>query len=160
MDDTIKDPVCGMWVSRDSLALEYLRIHYAFCSQQCQDRFRSNPHLYIGVPGKQAPAQQGVEVIKRRRFQLEQPLTDTQAAGLVEALGGLMGIRDTQVSGNAISITYDLLQVTADQIEARMGEIGMNMGAGWAERLQRGFIHYLEECELGNLEVTPHPGQH
>jgi len=160
MDDTLKDPVCGMTVSRDSFALDYLGIHYAFCSQQCQDRFRANPHLYVGVPGEKAPKQQGVEVIKRRRFQLEQPLTDTEAASLAEALGAMMGIRHTEVSGNMVTITYDLLQATAEQIAARMGEIGLNMGGGWAERLQQGFVHYLEESELDSMEVAPRPHHH
>ena len=36
----------------------------------------------------------------------------------------------------------------------------MRLGSGWAERLQRGFVHYSEECEVGNLEVTPHPGHY
>jgi YHS domain-containing protein len=160
MDDNVKDPVCGMQVSRDSFAMEHLGIHYAFCSQRCQDRFTANPHLYIGLPGQKAPVQRGMESIKRRRFVLEQPLTAAEAASLAEALGSLMGIRHTDVAGNAVTITYDLLQTTADQIAARMGEIGLNMGAGWAERLQRGFINYLEECELDSLEVAPRRGHH
>ena len=160
MDDTLKDPVCGMTVSRDSFALDYLGIHYAFCSRQCQDRFRANPHLYVGVPGEKAPKQQGVEIIKRRRFRLDQFLTDAEAASLVAALGAMMGIRHTEIEGNTVTITYDLLQSTAEQIAARMGEIGLNMGNGWAERLQRGFVHYLEESELDSMEVTPHPPHH
>ncbi len=160
MDDTIEDPVCGMQVSRDSFAMEHLGIHYAFCSQQCQDRFKANPHLYIGVPGKQAPKQKGLEVIKQRRFRLEQPLTDEEAAILAKELGAMMGIQSMEVTGDTLSITYDLLQATAEQIEARIGEVGGLLGTEWAERLQRGFVHYIEECEAGNLEVTPHRGHH
>ena len=160
MDDTIEDPVCGMQVSRDSFAIEHLGIHYAFCSQQCQDRFEANPHLYIGVPGEQAPKQKGLEIVKQRRFRLEQPLTNEEAAILVKELGAMMGIRSMEVTGDTISITYDLLQATAEQIEVRIGEVGGLLGTGWAERLQRGFVHYVEECEAGNLEVTPHRGHH
>jgi YHS domain-containing protein len=160
LDDIIKDPVCGMQVGRDSFPLDHLGIHYAFCSRQCQDRFRANPHLYIGLPGEPAPKQQGQEVIKRRRFRLEQPLTDAEAARLAEALGGFMGIMQTEIAGNTVIITYDLLQASAEQITTRMGEIGLSMGAGWAERLQQGFIHALEECELDSLEVAPRPGHH
>jgi YHS domain-containing protein len=158
MDDTIEDPVCGMQVSRDSFAMEHLGIHYAFCSQQCQDRFKANPHLYIGVPGEQAPKQKGLEIVKQRRFRLEQPLTDEEAAILVKELGAMMGIKSMEVTGDTISITYDLLQATAEQIEARIGEVGGLLGTGWAERLQRGFVHYIEECEAGNLEATPYRG--
>jgi YHS domain-containing protein len=160
MDDIIEDPVCGMQVSRDSFAMLHQGIQYAFCSQQCQDRFKANPHLYIGVPGKQAPKQQGLEIVKLRRFRLEQLLTDEAAAILVKELSAMMGIKSMMVAGDTISITYDLLQATAGQIEARIGEVGGLLGTGWAERLQRGFVHYLEECEAGNLEVTPNPGHH
>jgi hypothetical protein len=55
--------------------------------------------------------------------------------------------------GNTVTLTYDLIQVTADQLEAKMVEVGAKLGAGWVERLRRGFVHYMEECELGNLEV-------
>lgn len=158
MEDKTEDPVCGMRVSRDAFAVEHLGIHYAFCSQQCQDRFKANPHLYVGAPGKQAPRQKGQEIIKQRRFRLEQPLTDAQATVLVEALGSMMGIKRLEVTGDTIAIRYDLLQATAEQIEARIGQAGMLLGTGWAERLQRGFVHYAEECEVGNLEVTSHRG--
>jgi hypothetical protein len=52
------------------------------------------------------------------------------------------------------------LQATAEQIMTTHGEIGLSLGAGWAERLQQGFIHALEECELDSLEVAPRPGRH
>lgn len=160
MKDSTVDPVCGMQVSPDAFPVEHLGIHYAFCSRQCHDRFKANPHLYIGAPGQQAPAQQGVEILKQRRFRLEQPLTDAEAAILVDELAAMMGIRRVEITGDTVAIVYDLLQATAAQIEARIGQAGMRLGTGWAERLQRGFVHYFEECEVGNLEVTPHPGHH
>lgn len=91
---------------------------------------------------------------------MKQPLTDEAAAILVKELSAMVGIKSMMVAGDTISITYDLLQATAGQIEARIGEVGGLLGTGWAERLQRGFVHYLEECEAGNLEVTPNPGHH
>lgn len=160
MDDSTKDPVCGMHVTRDSFALEHQGIHYAFCSQQCRDRFKANPHLYIGVPGKKAPKQKGLEIVKQRRFSLDQPLTDAEAAILMKGLGAMMGIKQVVVKGNTIAITYDLIQATAEQIEASIGQVGIQLGTGWRERLQRGFIHYVDECEVGNLEVAPHQGHH
>lgn len=149
------DPVCGMQVSSNTLTIEYLGADYFFCSQQCLDRFQANPHLYIGVPGEPAPKQKGMKVIKRRRFRLEQALTDAEASTLIQELSAMMGIKHIAITGNTVAISYDLLQATAEQIEARMGHIGMHLGAGLGERLQRGFVHYLEECEVGNLEVTP-----
>ncbi|BBP02327.1 YHS domain-containing protein [Sulfuriferula nivalis] len=157
MNDDTNDPVCGMLVKPDSFAMEYLDIHYAFCSQQCRDRFCANPRLYVGVPGEEAPKQKGMEVIKQRRFRLDRELTGAEALLLEEELSVMMGIRQIVVAGDTINITYDLLLVTAEQIEACVEQAGMHLGTGWGERLQRGFIHDFEEIEIDSLEVRPRP---
>jgi len=79
MNDSTRDSVFGMQVSRDSFAMEHLGIHCASRSQPCQDRFKVNPHMHVGVPGEKAPNQKGMEIIKRRCFRLEQALTDAEA---------------------------------------------------------------------------------
>jgi len=154
------DPVCGMQVNSGSFGLEHLGIRYAFCSRQCQDRFKDNPHLYIGTPGEKAPKQKGLEIIKQRRFRLGRALNDSQAAMLNDELSAMMGIKHIEVSGDTVAIRYDLLQVTAEQIESRIGQVGLQLGDGWAGRLQRGFIHFIEETEMDSLEVKPHSGHH
>jgi YHS domain-containing protein len=157
MSTPVKDPVCGMDVAPAQLETIYEGIHYAFCSEQCRQRFVANPHLYIGVPGEKAPKQKGVELFKRRRFQLDTPLAAHDAVVLAEALGAMMGVKAIVIQDdNMVTITYDLLQATADQLEAKMGEVGVKLGEGWAERLRRGFVHYMEECEVENLEVNSH----
>ena len=159
MSVMVKDPVCGMDVAPTQLETVYEGIHYAFCSEQCRQRFIANPHLYIGVPGEKAPRQKGVELLKRRRFQLEMPISPQQAAVLAEALGAMMGVKEVDIrDDNTVTITYDLLQATADQLEVKMAEVGAKLGEGWADRLRRGFVHYLEECEVVNLEVHPRHG--
>lgn len=159
MRATVKDPVCGMEVAPAQLETVYEGLHYAFCSEQCRQRFAANPHLYIGVPGEKAARQKGVELFKRRRFQLDTPLAAQDAEILAKELGAMMGVKAIEIEdGNTVAITYDLIQATADQLEAKMAEVGAKLGAGWAERLRRGFVHYMEECEVGNLEVHPHPG--
>ncbi|MDP1645382.1 MAG: YHS domain-containing protein [Thiobacillus sp.] len=159
MSATVKDPVCGMEVAPAQLETIYEGLHYAFCSEQCQQRFVANPHLYIGVPGEKAPKQKGVELFKRRRFQLDTPLAPHDAVILTDELGAMMGVKAIDIQDdNTVTITYDLLQATADQLEAKMVEVGARLGAGWAERLRRSFVHYMEECETGNLEVHPHHG--
>jgi len=160
MSESTKDPVCDMQVSPDSYALEHLGMHYAFCSMQCQDRFKANPYLYVGVPGQMAPKHQGMEVLKQRRFHFEQPMSDTDASILAEALGAMMGIKHVEVAGDIVSINYDLLMATAEQIEERIGQVGLRLGTEWPARLQRGFVHYLEDVEVESLEVKPHSGQH
>ncbi|MDT3706232.1 MAG: YHS domain-containing protein [Thiobacillus sp.] len=159
MSATVKDPVCGMEVAPAQFETIYEGLHYAFCSEQCRQRFAANPHLYVGVPGEKAPGQKGVELLKRRRFQLDAPLDAPDSAVLTEALGAMMGVKAVEIGdGNTVAITYDLIQATADQLEAKMAEVGARLGEGWAERLRRGFVHYMEETEVGNLEVHPHHG--
>ena len=155
----VRDPVCGMSVSPTQFETIFEGIHYAFCSAQCRERFVANPHLYIGMPGEKAPKQKGVELFKQRRFQLDTPLTSQDAAMLAEALGAMMGVKAIEIQGDVtVTITYDLLQTTASQLEAKMVEVGAKLGDGWSERLRRSFVHYIEECEVENLEVHPRHG--
>ena len=97
----------------------------------------------------------GMAVIKQRRFVLDRPLSAAGASLLGEELRSMMGIQVVDIQGDTVTITYDLIQATAEQLEAKMVEVGMKLGEGWAERLRRGFVHYLEECEVGSLEVDP-----
>jgi YHS domain-containing protein len=150
----MRDPVCGMMVHTLDHVVDYKGIHFAFCSEQCKERFLANPHLYIGKPGGQpAPRQEGKEAIKKRRLHLAQPLTSNDIKTLTSELQAMMGIKQVHAHGDRVEIVYDLLQATAGQIETRLGDIGLQLGEGWAERLKRAFIHYEEECEVENLEV-------
>ena len=153
-----KDVVCGMQVDAGNNLHTYLGVSYSFCSKQCQERFQDNPHLYIGMPGQKAPKQQGLSVIKQRRLRLAQPLSPSQAKMLSDALQAMMGIQSISVEGDCVVIAYDLLQATVEQIEEKLAEIGVQIGARLAERLRRAFVHYEEECEVGNLEV--HENKH
>lgn len=148
-----KDVVCGMQVNKGDREIMYQGIPYSFCSQQCRERFLENPHLYIGVPGHKAPKQQGLSVIKQRRLRLAQPLTPSQTKTLSDAVQAMMGIRSVSIEGDKVMIEYDLLQATAEQIEEKLIKVGVQLGDGLAERLRRAFVHYEEECEVGNLEV-------
>lgn len=147
------DPVCGAEVPSHQNETVYLGIHYAFCSQQCSDRFVAHPHLYVGLPGRKAPKQEGVEVLKRRRLHLAGALSSDQALLLSDALATMMGVKKVFAAGDKVEISYDLLQVTAEQIEAKIAEICLCLGDGWPERIRLAFVHYQEECEVGNLEV-------
>jgi len=151
------DPVCGMEVPAHRNETIYLGIHYAFCSQQCVDSFIAHPHLYVGMPGHKAPKQEGKEVLKRRRLRLATALSSDQALLLSDALATMMGVKQVLAEGDKVEITYDLLQVTAEQIEEKIAEICLCLGDGWLERIRYAFVHYQEECEVGNLEVQePH----
>lgn len=149
----VKDYVCGMEVDSNDNQIMYRGGSYAFCSKQCRERFEANPHLYVGIPGKKAPKQEGLSVIKQRRLRLAQPLSPDEAKILIDAVQSMMGIQAVSVEDDRVEITYDLLQATAEQIEEKLAEVGVQLGGGLAERLRRAFVHYEEECEAGNLEA-------
>ncbi|MBZ0105457.1 MAG: YHS domain-containing protein [Sulfuricella denitrificans] len=157
MSTLVKDPVCEMDVNPDQNQATYLGMNFAFCSEQCRQRFMANPNLYIGKPGHVAPKQAGVKLIKKRRMHLAAPISIDEAGKLVEALQSMMGIKEVNVKSDMVEISYDLLEATAEQIEAQMIVIGVRIGKGWGERLRRAFVHYEEECELGNLEEGDKP---
>lgn len=155
-----KDPVCGMVVDSHKIEITYIEVRYVFCSNQCRERFEANPHLYIGHPGHKAPKQKGVQVVKRRLFKLEQSLSQPDAKVLAKEVYDMMGIRQIHIDGMDIEVTYDLIEVTAEQIEDRMVEIGVKLGEEWSQRLRRGFIHLLEETEVSSMEELPDKHRH
>ena len=160
MDRKLKDVVCGMEVDADSCAHDYAGTLYAFCSAQCRDRFLAHPHLFIGLAGQPAPKQEGRSVLKHRCFALGRSLDDDHARELIEHIGALMGIESIEAEGRQVKVTYDLLQITAEQVEAGFETVGAKLGNGWAAALKRGFIHFAEECEVSHLEVGPRFGNH
>jgi len=152
----VKDPVCGMIVGDDAIATDYEGIRYAFCSAQCRERFIATPHLYVGYPGHPSPRQRGVQLVKRRRFRLAQPLSALEAELLADEVRGMMGVCEIHTEGELVEITYDLMAVDAEQIEERLVRVGLRLGQEWPERLRLGFIHFIEESEVLGLEEPPH----
>jgi len=151
MEHDMTCPVCHMNVTPEQFAREYLGMHFAFCSEQCRERFDANPHLYVGRPGHPAPAQQGQTLLKERVLHLARPLSPEQAQRVAAELGAMMGVEAVRVEGDRLRIRYDLLQATAAQIEQRLAGIGNALERGLGERLRRAFVRYLEETELANL---------
>ena len=150
-----KDPVCGMFVNTHKFEVVYAEVHYAFCSDQCHERFVANPHLYIGYPGHKAPKLRGIKALKWRRFKLEHSLTSLECEQLIEGLRNMMGVRKVHINNMIFEITYDLMEVTAEQIEKKLVEMGLNLGEEWPERLRRSFINFVEEFEISGLDEIP-----
>jgi len=148
----VRDPVCHMEIESGNIDYVYMGISYSFCTQQCLDRFMSNPHLYIGQPGKQAPKQQGISVIRKRVLKLDIPVPTDTRLEIKETLEGMMGIKSIRVDYNTIIITYDLLEATMQQIGAAIEQSGEGLSKAWSDRIKRAFIHYIEDTELDNLE--------
>jgi len=147
-----KCPVCGMDAAHSSIRSEHLGVEYRFCSEQCRETFIARPQLYLAG---NSPKKAGRTIVKRRMFSLDQPVTSDQAQRLTEALNQLMGVRNVRIENQKIAIIYDLLEVTAEQIERILEDTGSGLGSGWAKRLKRGWIHYTEENELDNLADAP-----
>ena len=148
-------PVCHMKVDSRQLCVEYQRMHFVFCSEQCLERFVVNPRLYVGVPGRKAPKQQGEKILKYRCFRLEAPLAPDQVRALTLGIETMMGIQQVTIHGKDVQIAYDLLEATAEQIEKAIVEAGAQLGGNWKEKLHRALVHYTEDCEAANLEVIP-----
>lgn len=150
----VKCPVCRMEVPSDRLALVYQSMHFAFCSEQCLERFQATPHLYVGIPGQKAPKQEGQELLKRRCIRLGVSLTPEQMKTLEDAITAMMGIKQIVVEEDAVTIIYDLIEATEAQIERQLMQTGAHLGSGWTERLRRAWVHYTEDCEALNMQVT------
>jgi len=155
-----RDPVCGMMVDAGQFAIVYQQMHFAFCSQQCQDRFLHNPHLYIGSVRHKAPGQEGYVSLKQRRLKLDGPLTPEMADSVYGAVREMMGIECIEVDGDLVKATYDLMQATEAQIEAEIARVGAALGQGLSERLWRAFVHYREETEIEGLAGPTSSGGH
>lgn len=156
----LKCPVCHMNVEKGSFFLEYEGLSYAFCSEQCQERFVANPHLYVGRAGQPALKQQGHEIIRQHVLRLREPLSEDQQARLTRELQMLMGLKSVRIENTRIRLRYDLLQVTAEQIEKKIEAVGDRLGGGLGEMLRRAFVHAREETELDSLESRSGDGPH
>lgn len=101
-------PVCGMKADGGHYAVEYQKKYFHFCSEQCRENFSAHLRLYSGAPGRARE-----ERLKRRVLRLAEALDDDVATLLGSYLKEMMGLREVVVDGDKLSITYDLLQVTA-----------------------------------------------
>jgi len=153
-NETVRDFVCLMEVESGNFSFDFQGRNFSFCSSQCRDRFERNPHLYIGFAGKPAPKQKGESIIKRRILKLDKPVSENEGTQITNYLQSMMGIKELLIDGHLISITYDLLEVTTQQIENKIEQSGNLLGQGLGTKLKSAFIHYTEETQLDNLEMN------
>jgi len=149
-----------MQITTGDLNISHQGKDFYFCSAQCSERFRANPHLYVGRAGHPSVKQQGDVVLKQRTLILDSALSGSQAEQLSSALLNMMGIKSVHIEGKRMQITYDLIQVTAQQIEIAIEQAGDALGHGLSSKLKRSFVHYLEETELNNLETQTDDSKH
>ncbi len=147
------DPVCGDPVEGDAHTVDHLGVQFLFCSEQCKARFQLHPGLFVGCPGEKAPRQSGQEVIKQRCLRLAFPLMARKAGEIENCLQKLLGVKSVNASDDHIDITYDLLLISAEEIEEEIIECGEYLGHSLRDRLERVFIHVEEQSEISSLEV-------
>lgn len=153
MPTKTEDPVCHMFVQSNSMPIEYEGVCYAFCSEQCKDRFETNPRLYVGYPGSISPGQTGEKIVKFRRLKLDNRLDEKHAEIIKNTLQEMMGVEVICIEGDQIEIQYDLLQATAEQISDKLALTGDNLGGGWVAQLKFSLISNMEEIEIRSIEV-------
>lgn len=151
MNTTISHcPVCGMDPNPLIKNIIYHRQSFYFCSQQCYDNFLDRPLLYSTGKPK-------VASIKQRTILLQQAPDKATCQKISDQLLRLMGIQSVTITNKNIVICYDLLHVTALQIEQALLQIEAVLEMKWYHQLQRGWIHYIEEIELDNLAAPIPP---
>jgi YHS domain-containing protein len=159
---TIHCPVCHMKKINRALLFKFQGVDHHFCSTQCLQRFKAHPHLFVGDPKHgMSPKQKGQVVIKRRRIGFTKPAEDELKAILKRSLLSLMGIEELVFEEQCLYVTYDLLQISLEEIEETLERLAATLDAGLVNRIRHGFIHYSEECELDNLaHLTRDDGCH
>jgi len=145
-----KCPVCDMETGTGQYALEYRKMFFHFCTEQCRETFLAHPGLYSGNRVREYG-----EIIKNRTLYLAKSLdVDTQQAAS-EYLQGLMGIKDIQAVGRKFTLRYDLLQLTLAQVEKALSQVNVQLDNGWWQRLRRNWVRNIEANELENLAINP-----
>ncbi|HEC20481.1 MAG TPA: YHS domain-containing protein [Gammaproteobacteria bacterium] len=145
-------PVCGMKTAPEVAAIEYHKMFFHFCSEQCRKMFLDHPALYSGKIGKEQS-----KILKRRTMSLAEPVDDEIRKRIISSLMKMMGVQEVTAEKGKVSVTYDLRQVTEGRIEEVLAEVGTKLGGGWLDRLRRGWVHESEETELDNLAAPPAP---
>ncbi len=139
-------PVCGMKVGTVPITLEYHKMFFHFCSEQCRETFKDHPGLYTS---KQV--NDHVELIIRRRLRLAESLDPETSQAITEYLQALMGVKEIHLEGCSLLIRYDLLQLTLAKIECSLNEVDIELDNSWWQRLRRSWARNTEENELINL---------
>jgi len=147
-----KCPVCGMASVTEVQTVVYHKMLFYFCTEQCRETFNAHPNLY-SVKG----VKEHREVIKQRTMNLGERIDSDAKDLLVSYLMEMMGMKEVDVDKDKVHLTYDLLQVTEDQIEQALIDIGVQLGDGWLERIRRGWVNEREFNELDTMASPEAP---
>jgi hypothetical protein len=93
------------------------------------------------------------DLIKHREIAFRDPHPNPhQGRAAASFLADVQGvIRATPASPLLVRVSYDLLQVTLEEIEGALGEIGLHLDNGILLRIRRALYRYTEETQRVNL---------
>ena len=153
--NTDQCPVCKMTIrevgEKELVHSVYHGIRYHFCSAQCAQNFSRRPRLYLN------DQTEGKALIKRGRLEFQDELSDAMQQKIRQTVAAMMGIHDVSVSARRMNVVYDLMQVTSEQIEARLMAADVSLDKNWQQRMRLAWHHYTEENELDQLAAPGAP---
>jgi len=142
-----------MDIKEKHINYEFHKLKFFFCSEQCQDRFIANPHVYIAHWGRLSAKQRGECILKKRFIKLKRAVSSKVEKKLTNRLRAMMGVQEVSIDGVNINICYDLIEVTLKQVESEIEQlVGFIKDDSLLERTKLTLIHYREEVEIDNLE--------
>jgi YHS domain-containing protein len=141
-----------MEVSAAFFTQTYRGLELYFCSEQCEQRFRQRPKLYIGDPqhGK-AAKQQGVEIPKHRKIHLKLPDNAQLKNQLVNKLQSMMGVKQLSLFSDTLEIDYDLVEVSLDEIKHAIVTMELQLDQSLIDKLHDSLLTLSESTELDSL---------
>ena len=98
-------------------------------------------------------------VLKRRTIQVQDMTCDECERTVERGLGGLSGVQEVHADRRTgtVDIAYDLEKRTLLDLEREIESLGYHLDDGFWTRAKRGWFHFTEENERGNMQAKPSP---
>jgi len=132
--------VCHMNVTTNEFKATHHGITYLFCSKQCEHNFGERPRLYLKPPQQ--------TVLKSHDFKLQETLDTNSQEEVRSLLLGMMGIQSIGMKERTLSIQYNLLEVSAAQIEETLQKEKIILDQSLLSKFKRDLIYYSEKNAL------------
>ncbi|MFQ6002822.1 MAG: HAD-IC family P-type ATPase, partial [Candidatus Zixiibacteriota bacterium] len=165
----IKDPVCGMEVTKEEAAATstYEGKVYYFCSKNCRERFDQNPVKYkeSGTEPKAGVREPLSETKVGKLERIDLPIVGMTCASCAQtiqkSLSGLKGVEKVSVNfaTSRVTISYDPQQAKAENFFSAIRESGYDVGTASVEMPIQGIecascVQKIEKALLSTKGVT------
>lgn len=86
------------------------------------------------------------------------PLQGAATESVITALKAKAGVKDVRMDvGGRVLVTYDLLQLRYDDIEAVAAEAGARLASGFLKALRRNWIRFNDETLRSSADLPASP---